>query len=143
MGLFQTNRSNDPASQRKRLGNMRVIIVLATAYILYDGIKLIREQESTPIFFYIYLVVFALAMVFSFFLNAKRIKQVDELIAKDLAGEVSAEETPKKEWPDDLKDVHPVSSEKKEIGDGNNDSDTDDVPSSDSNGDQSDSKQPK
>jgi hypothetical protein len=102
MGFFQSNRPNDPVSRRRSLSNMRLIIVLATGYILYDGIRLIREQESTPTFFYIYLVLFTIAMVASFFVNAKRIKDLDKRIAEDLAKEVTPENAPKEEWPDDL-----------------------------------------
>lgn len=112
MNPVEPKKSENLLAKRKRLGNMRIIIGAAGAYIIYDGIRLIRTQETTPTFFYAFLVLFTGFMIFAFYLNHKRIKAADNEIAEELAREAQEvregaeneddEEEEKEDWPDDL-----------------------------------------
>lgn len=109
MGLFGARGDESLAAKRKRYSNMRFIIGVATAYILYDGIKLIRSQETTPTFFYVYLVVFTIFMIIAFFFNLNRLKAVTKEIEEEQAKQAASEATTvggdqpeKADWPDDL-----------------------------------------
>jgi len=102
-------RSNDLYTQRRHQGNMRYIIGLAGGYILYDGIRLIRSQETTPTFFYVYLVVFTVFMIAAFILNMKRLQETDRKIAEEQARKALEEsqqgtddQSEANDWPDDL-----------------------------------------
>jgi hypothetical protein len=94
-------------TQRKRLTNMRIIVPAVSAYMLYNGIDTIRRSESTPAYFYVFLVVFFGFMIFAFFLNQKRIRDIDIRIAEEEAREAQEagetdESEEKSDWPDDL-----------------------------------------
>jgi len=94
-------------TQRKRLTNMRIIVPAVSAYMLYNGIDTIRRSESTPAYFYVFLVVFFGFMIFAFFLNQKRIRVIDVKIAEEEAREAQeagegTDSEEKSDWPDDL-----------------------------------------
>lgn len=112
MNPVEPKKSENLLAKRKRLSNMRIIIVAAGAYIIYDGIRLIRTQETTPPFFYVFLVLFTGFMIFAFWLNFKRIQAADKEIAeeqakeaqeaREAAGSEDDEEEAQEDWPDDL-----------------------------------------
>jgi len=114
MGFFSPNpQNNTPTARRRHLANMRLIIVLAGGYILYDGIRnVINDRAGTPTWFYFYLVAFAAAIVFAFILNERRIKAIDRQIAEAeakeaqeaQAGTQGRDETDEDDEPNDLDD---------------------------------------
>lgn len=87
MNSLEPNKSEYLLAKRKRLGNMRIIIIIAGAYILYDGIRLIRTQETTPPIFYFFLVLFTVFMAFAFYMNSRQIKAADKDIVEEQAKE--------------------------------------------------------
>lgn len=102
MGFFTSNQQNNtPAARRKHLSNMRIIIIVAGGYILYEGISSIMSTPGTPAWFYIYLVLFTAAIVFALVLNEKRIKEIDRRIAEDEA-KAAKEITHDDDEPNDL-----------------------------------------
>ncbi len=104
MGFFTSNEErNTPMARRRHLTNMRLITLLAGGYILYEGIKqVINSKGTTPVWFYVYLVLFAVAIVFAFLLNEKRIKAIDKLIAEQEEEAAHAAKEAGTEEPGDL-----------------------------------------
>lgn len=103
MGFLTSNQQNNtPAARRRHLSNMRFIIVVAGVYILYEGIsQIVKNTAETPVWFYVYLVLFAAAIVFALILNEKRIRVLDQKIAEEEAKEAK-EKPAEEEEPNDL-----------------------------------------
>jgi len=82
MDSTETKRIEFLNIRRKRFRNLRFIIPIVGLYILYDGIRTIINEGEAPAFFYVFLAAFAGLMIFAFFLNEKRIRDVESELSR-------------------------------------------------------------
>ena len=103
MDSTETERIEFLNARRKRFRNLRFIIPIVGLYILYDGVRTIINEGTAPAFFYVFLAAFAGLMIFAFFQNERRIRDVESELARLEAQEAAEGLVDQEEYrPDDI-----------------------------------------
>lgn len=105
MDSTDTKRIEFLTARRKRFRNLRFFIPLVGLYILYDGIRTIIREGTAPAFFYVFLAAFAGLMIFAFFQNERRIRDVESELTRleaqeEAEGLIAQEESVSDENPE-------------------------------------------